>query len=301
MQAKLPQWVANAAALGPAAAHLNEMVAAVNGLHPLTGSGGAEAAALRGAGAALHVPPVAGAPTALVRISSASGGGQYLGRMLTGDCTASQTTNPTVPFGLTDPGADDALIINLAEFNANLNSGPAAGNLLSAGSLAIGTRCGYAAGSAGQPLAIIAITATIPRSWSYAQTASQFSWVSMTDATPAVLQTIPASYLSAWTGPQNVMAIGVLRFQAHVSNSGSTPAIWSAIFADGDNESTTLTATVPPGAAGLLWTGTITRCRFYPLASPQDLTTSGIFLQGYEGPATATGMIGQADLFAWGT
>lgn len=48
-------------------------------------------------------------------LSNAAGGGKYNGRILTGDSTAVAAGTLNMPEGMTVPGADDALILNLME------------------------------------------------------------------------------------------------------------------------------------------------------------------------------------------
>ncbi len=84
-----------------------------------------------------------------IKISAASGNGQYLGRIFQGTPTSVTGTGPTPPFALKDPGADNCLFINLTEFNA-LN--PAAGNILAPGQWVVGNLRAYSTDS--KPLAI---------------------------------------------------------------------------------------------------------------------------------------------------
>lgn len=301
MQTKLPEWNAQTPALADVADQMNRIVHAVNALTPLTTTGGARASAIAGAGTAVGLPIRAHAPGAVVKITGGSGSGQYTGRIFTGDAATVPGNSPNTPFNLNDPGSDDCLFLNLAEFDGTGPGGVQAnGNLLLANQWAAGLRCGYTTGGSGQPLAIVAGTCRGPsRTWAGMAVAG-FTWVNMVDAQSAVLNTFNAASVP-WVAAQNVLAISVMRFRAVLSNTTTDAFLWASIFSDGVNQSTALSATVAPNSVdNNSFTGTITSVQLLQEQLPGNIVAQGIYSQAGQGPCTATGMQGQADIYVFG-
>ncbi len=301
MQTKLPEWNAQTPALLDVADQMNRIVHAVNALTPLTTTGGARASAIAGAGTAVGLPVMRHAPGAIVKITGSSGAGQYTGRIFTGDAAAIAGNSPDTPFGLNDPGSDDCLFLNLAEFDGTGPGGvQAGGNLLLPNQWAAGVRCGVSTGTSGQPLAIVAGACRGPsRTWAGVALAG-YAWVNMSDATSAALNTFNAGSVP-WVAPQNVLAISVLRFQAALSNATTTPFLWKSIFSDGPSGVTCLSATVAPNSQdNNYYGGTITSVQLLQQQSPQDISAMGFYSEGDAGPCTATGVQGQADMYVFG-
>ncbi len=303
MYSKILEWHAEEASSIPAldgvAEHVTEIVRGLNSVQPVTGASGS--ANLAGMGTVVREQPIIGPLGAVVKITGSSGAGQYTGRIFYGDFQATVGNSPDSPFGLTDPGSDDCLFINLAEFDGTGPGGvQAGGNLLLKNQWVAGIRCGYSTGSYGQQLQLVAGTCRGPsRTWAGVALAGS-SWVTMTDAVSATLNTFNSGSVP-WVGNQNVLAISVLRFQAALSNATTNAFLWKSIFSDGPSGTTCLSATVAPNSQdNNYFGGTITTVQLLQQQPPQNISASGFYSEGDAGPCTATGVQGQADIYVFG-
>ncbi len=110
---QVPEWSAGIPAMQPIATHLNEMVRAINSSLGVAGVG-TRGEQGRSAGTALGPRQQFGPRPVLIKITQPLNNGLYIGRIFSGPVTMSLTAQ-SLPGTLTDPGIDNAQIINAAE------------------------------------------------------------------------------------------------------------------------------------------------------------------------------------------
>jgi hypothetical protein len=111
---KLPIWQTEIPALMGVARRLTEMTDAINTLLPILGDGNIEVNQTPKCGTTIKLKGPRPYPVVMVKITGSLGKGNYSARQFSGVLTYT-SGSPSVPGNLTDPGADNCIVVNLAE------------------------------------------------------------------------------------------------------------------------------------------------------------------------------------------
>ncbi|HTV48052.1 MAG TPA: hypothetical protein VMG59_06370 [Phycisphaerae bacterium] len=174
---KLPGWQTDIPALMGVAKRLTEMSDAINTVHPIIGVPPIRVQQTPKGGTTLSLDLHKYPPPVMVKITGSLGNGNYTGRQFWGVLTFT-SGSASVPGNLTDPGADNCIVVNLAE----VTGGPQ----LPTGAWIIGIALGQTLNASNVGVALVVVngssgiaaasltqtggadgTATTPASWTY--------------------------------------------------------------------------------------------------------------------------------------